>query len=148
MSVSQKCQYGLRALFELNKRDRSKPTTIAQIAKAQSIPAKFLELILGELRQGGFVESRRGVHGGYLLASEPGKLTVGEVIRFIDGPIAPVRGLNRAKSENGTPRANNVFMGMWERAREALANVYDNTTFQDLMDAEEANADYVARYSI
>lgn len=59
MNVSQKCQYALRAVFELAKRRGEGPTTVADIAKAQAIPAKFLELILGQLRQGGFTESRR-----------------------------------------------------------------------------------------
>ena len=149
MSVSQKCQYGLRALFELSKRDRTKPTTISQIAKAQAIPPKFLELILGELRQGGFVESRRGVHGGYLLVAAPGSLTVGDIIRFIDGPIAPVRCLNTIKKADCSLKGNCAFMGMWDRAREALSEVYDKASFQDLIDEEEAAAGaYVGQYCI
>lgn len=71
MSVSQKCQYALRAVFELARRRGEKPTSIREIAEAQAIPAKFLELILTQLRKGGLVESRRGIHGGYLLAVWP-----------------------------------------------------------------------------
>ena len=139
----------MRALFELSKRDRTKPTTIAQIAKAQAIPPKFLELILGELRQGGFVESRRGVHGGYLLAASPVSLTVGDIIRFIDGPIAPVRCLTTLKDSGCPLKGNCAFMGMWDRAREALSEVYDKATFQDLIDEEEAAAGaYVGQYCI
>ncbi len=90
MSVSQKCQYALRAVFELASRHGDAPTSIREIAQAQAIPPKFLELILVQLRKAGFVESRRGAHGGYFLAVGPAALTVGEIIRFIDGPIAPV----------------------------------------------------------
>ena len=91
MSISQKCQYALRSVFELAKRHGEGPTSIREIARAQAIPPKFLELILTELRKGGFVESRRGIHGGYLLPVPPKTVFAGEIIRFVDGPIAPVR---------------------------------------------------------
>ncbi|KKL10688.1 hypothetical protein LCGC14_2553300, partial [marine sediment metagenome] len=91
MNVSQKCQYALRAVFELAKRQGRGPTTISDVAEAQAIPPRFLELILGQLRQGGFVDSRRGPRGGYLLPVTSPALTIGQIIEFIDGPIAPVR---------------------------------------------------------
>ena len=148
MSISQKCQYALRAVFELAKRDGTGPTTIAEIAEAQAIPPRFLELILGQLRQGGFVESRRGVRGGYLLAAPRQSLSVGEIIRFVDGPIAPVRCVAGSKDTDCPLHGNCAFMGMWGRARDAIAGVYDETTFQDLMDQEQASAGYVASYCI
>lgn len=149
MSVSQKCQYALRAVFELAKRHGPGPTTIGDIAAAQAIPPRFLELILAQLRQGGFVESRRGVHGGYLLAAAPGKLTVGQIIRFVDGPIAPVQCTIEQGQANCPLHGKCAFMGMWGRARDAISNVYDQTTFDDLL-AEElaANDKYVASYCI
>ena len=91
MNISQKCQYALRAVFELARRYGEGPTSIREIARIQAIPPKFLELILTELRKGGFVESRRGVHGGYSLPASPRMVSAGEIIRFIDGPISPVR---------------------------------------------------------
>lgn len=149
MSISQKCQYALRAVFELAKRDGTGPTTVAEIAEAQAIPPRFLELILGQLRQGGFVESRRGVRGGYLLAAPRQILSVAEIIRFVDGPIAPVRCVAGSKDTDCPLHGNCAFMGMWARARDAIAEVYDETTFQDLMDEEQASArDYVAGYCI
>ena len=149
MHVSQKCQYALRALFELAKRSADRPTTIGEVAEAQAIPPKFLELILGELRQGGCVESRRGVHGGYLLAVGPAALTVGEVIRFVDGPVAPVRCVAGGKQTDCPLYGNCAFMGMWKRARDAVAEVYDGTTFQDLIDEELASrSEYVPSYCI
>lgn len=142
MSVSQKCQYALRALFELAKRDTYHPTAMAQIAEAQAIPPKFLELILSELRQAGFVESHRGRGGGYVLRVDPDNLTVGAVIRFIDGPVAPVKCIagEGPSDTTCTLYGNCAFLDMWSRARDAVASVYDSTTFKDLMDRERLGA--------
>ncbi len=149
MNVSQKCQYALRALFELAKRSAHRPTTIGEVAQAQAIPPKFLELILGELRQGGCVESRRGAHGGYLLAVPPTALTVGEVIRLVDGPVGPVRCVAGRKQTDCPLYGECAFMGMWKRARDAVAEVYDGTTFQDLIDEElVSRSEYVPSYCI
>jgi len=149
MTVSQKCQYALRAIFELAKRHGSGPMTIAQIAEAQIIPPKFLELILGELRRGGFVESRRGVQGGYMLAIEPSELTAGQIIRFVDGPFAPVKCVAGEKSSDCPLMGKCAFLSMWMRARDAVAEIYDHTSFQDLLDEELVHAgEYVANYCI
>ena len=149
MSVSQKCQYGLRAVFELAKRRGNGPTTVSQIAEVQAIPPRFLELILGQLRQGGFVESRRGVHGGYLLTADPAELCVGEIIQFMDGPIAPVRCIAGDKESSCALLGNCAFMSMWCRARDAVAEVYDKTSFQNLIDEETVAVEkYVASYCI
>ena len=149
MSVSQKCQYGLRAIFELSKRQGQGPTTVNQIAEAQAIPARFLELILGQLRQGGFVESRRGVQGGYLLAVSPEALSVGEIIRFIDGPLAPVRCVSGNEEKDCPLYGSCAFLSTWKRAADAVAKVYDETTFENLINEERtATEKYVASYCI
>ena len=90
MHVSQKCQYTLRALFELAKRQGTEPVTVAEIADAQAIPRRFLELIFLDLRSDGMVQSRRGSNGGYVLAVSPETTTVEDVIRAVDGSLAPV----------------------------------------------------------
>lgn len=149
MSMSQKCQYALRAVFDLARRHGSGPTTVGEIAEAQAIPPRFLELILGQLRQGGFVESRRGIHGGYLLVVAPQVLTVGEIIRFIEGPVAPVRCVAAGMGTDCPLYGHCAFMDMWTRAGNAATDIYDSTTFQDLIDKEPASADrYVGSYSI
>ncbi|MCK4849757.1 MAG: Rrf2 family transcriptional regulator [Phycisphaerae bacterium] len=151
MNVSQKCQYALRAVFELAKYwgGGLGPISVSEIAKTQAIPPRFLELILGQLRQGGFVESRRGVHGGYLLPMDPARLYVGQIIRFIDGPVAPVRCVAGNKENDCPLRGNCAFMSMWSRARDAVAGVYDQTSFQNLIEEEAAAAErYVASYCI
>ena len=143
MNVSRKCQYALRAVFELSRRPRLRPVRTSEIAEAQAIPPKFLELILGELKRGGFVESRRGARGGYLLLRQPDRVTVGEVIRFVDGPVTPVKCIAETEQEDCPIHGGCAFVGMWRRTRDALNDVFDNTTFQDLLDEDlSAAADY------
>ena len=85
MNISVKGEYALHAIFDLALQKSGEPIKIADIAKRQKIPQKFLELILAGLKQGGFVESRRGAEGGYLLARPPEAITVGEVMRYVEG---------------------------------------------------------------
>ena len=142
-NVSQKCQYALRALFELAKRrDEGVPLTVAEMSQAQAIPARFLEQILMQLRQGGYVESRRGVAGGYVMTADPAKLTVGEIIQFLEGPISPVKGLDGG--EQSALTSDCVFMIMWKEARDALSEVYDRWTFEELLARERLIAPGVA----
>lgn len=148
MSVSQKCQYALRAVFELAKRHGEGPVRSGEIADVQAIPPRFLELILGELRRAGFVESRRGVQGGYMLSVLPSLLAVGEIIRLVDGPLSPVKCI--AGDGAGCPLFGScAFMGLWERARDAVSDVYDNTTFENLVNEEQVKSgEYVTNYCI
>lgn len=148
MNVSQKCQYALRGIFELAKRNGQGPISTGEIASVQSIPPRFLELILGELRQGGFVESRRGRRGGYMLMIPADSLKVGDIIRFIDGPVAPVKCVAGTGETDCPLWGHCAFITMWVRARDAVSEVYDNTSFQYLVDEEAAQASYVASYCI
>ena len=153
MSVSQKCQYALRATLELAARRGNGPVPASEIARAQAIPLRFLELILAELKKAGFVESRRGAKGGYMLRQAPSALTVGEVMRFVDGSNAPVKCIDLGGEMNCALRGRCAFQGMWARARDAVSDIYDNTTFADLIDKQRADqraaADsYVPAYCI
>jgi Rrf2 family protein len=112
MNLSQKCQYAMRALFELARRQQQGPVRIGQIAGAQAIPVRFLEVILNELKHAGYVESRRGVQGGYMLAVPAGALTVGEVIRFVDGPQTPVRCLEEGAGADCPLYGGCAFAGL------------------------------------
>jgi len=147
--VSQKCQYALRAIFELARRGGEGPVKIAEIARAQAIPVRFLEVILSQLKRSGFVASQRGNEGGYQLIRAPGALTVGEVIRSVQGPIGPVACLTGDPTETCPLRGECVFLPMWQQVREAIKGVYDTTTFQDLVDQDKSRSQhYVASYSI
>ena len=140
MQVSQKSLYALRAVLELAKHYGAGPVKIAQIARTQAIPQRFLEVILGELRRGGFVRSRRGNEGGYELARSPEGLTVGEIMEFIQGPIGPVACLtDNSEAQRCCLRAQPhcIFKGMWKRIHDAISSVYDGTTFDDLVQQDK-----------
>lgn len=85
MAITQKCQYALRAIYELARRQQEGPCKIGAVAEAQNIPVRFLENILSSLKSAGVVDSARGKDGGYFLAKPANAITVGEVIRFIQG---------------------------------------------------------------
>lgn len=149
MLVSQKCQYALRAIFELAKCNGRGPKRIADIAKDQAIPVRFLEIILNQLKQGGFVESRRGSEGGYFFTRSPEELTVGEIIRFVQGPIGPIECVADASKEKCPLYSGCVFLPMWKKVQQAISDVYDNITFGDLVNKErEKSENYIPYYSI
>jgi Rrf2 family transcriptional regulator, cysteine metabolism repressor len=125
MNISVKGEYALEAILDLAAQRPGEPVRIADIARRQSIPQKFLELILAGLKQGGFVESRRGAEGGYLLARSAESITVGEVLRFVEGP-QPGKHRSRRKAE--TP-----FSDMWQKVDQAVSGILDKTTFADLL---------------
>src|SRR5436853_4923087 len=123
MNISVKGEYALQAIFDLASQRAGDPVRIADIARRQKIPQKFLELILAGLKQGGFVESRRGAEGGYLLARPPEAITVGQVIRYVEG----IKSVNGGKKADASP-----FRDMWRQVDEAVSSVIDTTNFADL----------------
>jgi Rrf2 family cysteine metabolism transcriptional repressor len=125
MYISVKGEYALQAIFDLAAQRPGEPVRIADIARRQRIPQKFLELILAGLKQGGFVESRRGAEGGYLLARAADSITVGEVVRFVDGPYL---GKGRQRSKDETP-----FSEMWQQVDRAVLEITGKTTFAELL---------------
>jgi len=141
MHTSVKGEYALQAIFDLASQRAGEPIRIADIAQRQKIPQKFLELILASLKQAGFVESRRGAEGGYLLSRPPESLTVGEVLRFVEGPQGKGRG---RRNPVATP-----FSSMWEQVDSAVSGVIDKTTFADLQRAwQEQQNKYVLNWEI
>ena len=144
-SVTQKAQYALRALFELALRQpQGKPVAVSEIAAAQDIPPRFLHLILADLKQAGYVAARRGAEGGYVLSRAPKSVTVGEIIRLIDGSPDPVECLAADSRKKCGLRGRCAFIGLWERARDALNGVYETTTLQTLVDESRVGADTYA----
>jgi Rrf2 family cysteine metabolism transcriptional repressor len=137
MNISVKSEYALQAVFDLALQPPGEPVKIAGIASRQKIPQKFLELILGSLKQGGFVESRRGAEGGYRLAKPADQITVGEVLRFIEEG-------KRTKRAAADP-----FADVWKRVDEAVASIVDHTTYADLARRwKERQTKYVATWEI
>ena len=124
MITSVKGDYALQAILDLSMYHRGTPVKIADIARRQSIPQKFLELILASLKQGGFVESRRGAEGGYLLARPAESITVGEVVRYMEG--------SKSAKRDGKHKLESPFADMWRRVDLAISSVIDETSFADL----------------
>ena len=144
--VSQKCKYALRAIFELALRDSDQPVKIQDIADSQGMPQRFLEVILSELKHGNFVVSKRGNDGGYNLARPARHITVGEVIRFLQGkPQRNVPATRRTYKKMG----DYVFSDFWKKVNLAISSIYNNTTFADLVEQELAYRNkYVPNYAI
>lgn len=141
MNISVKGEYALHAIFDLALQKAGEPIKIADIAKRQRIPQKFLELILAGLKQGGFVESRRGAEGGYLLARAPEAITVGEVIRYIEGAKSSKPARNQSP---GDP-----FAETWRRVDQAVSDVIDQTTFAELVrNWRDLQSKYVPNWEI
>jgi Rrf2 family transcriptional regulator, cysteine metabolism repressor len=138
--LSQRTQYGVRAVLELAKRNGSGPVKASKIASTQSIPVRFLENILGQLRQAGIVESQRGKEGGYMLARPAADVSVGEVVRLVQGPVSMIECADVSSSRQCSLRSGCVLLPMWERAHNAMMDVYDGTTFADLVEQERAAA--------
>ena len=135
--TQKKNQYAIRAIFELAKHMGKGPRKISEIAKAQEIPLRFLEVILSQLKGSGFVESKRGFYGGYTLVRPPDKITVGDVLRFMSRHDDPVDGLTD-DAKNELPLSVGVtFSDIMDQAREAVFEVYDQTTIQTLLDNEK-----------
>jgi Rrf2 family cysteine metabolism transcriptional repressor len=141
MNISVKGEYALHAIFDLALQKPGEPIKIAEIARRQRIPQKFLELILAGLKQGGFVESRRGAEGGYLLARTPEAITVGQVMRYVEGAKSskPVR--------KHTPA--DPFSETWRRVDQAVSDVIDQTTFAELVrNWRDQQSKYVPNWEI
>jgi len=124
MNISVKGEYALHAMFDLALQKPGEPIRIADIARRQKIPQKFLELILAGLKQGGFVESRRGAEGGYLLARPSDAITVGEVVRFMEG--------GKAKQPAQKHAMVDPFAETWGRVDQAISGILDRTTLAEL----------------
>ncbi len=132
IALSQKAQYALRSVFELALRGGDRPTTISDIAAAQAIPPRFLELILYEMKQKGIVSSRRGMQGGYLLSIPPDQLTIGQIIRLVEGPIEPVKCISTGGSACPM-KGDCVFSDIWDQARDAIDKVFEGVTYAELV---------------
>ncbi len=132
MQVSKKTDYALRALFTLVEHYKGTPIPIRELARRNDIPKRFLEQIMLALKAQGWVESLAGMRGGYILARDPSKITMGEVVRFFDGILAPiacvsVTGYKRC-SQEPVCRFRRVFFDV----RNYVAHVMDQSTLSEV----------------
>lgn len=126
MRISARCDYACKAILELALRWPSKePVQVHTISEKQDIPMKYLVQILLQLKRIGLVESIRGKLGGYILAKPPDKISLGEVMREIGGPLLPV--------VNTAAKKESVFAAIWEEVEAAMAKVLDKVSFEDIL---------------
>ncbi|MDD5195593.1 MAG: Rrf2 family transcriptional regulator [Candidatus Omnitrophica bacterium] len=137
MRITYKGDYALKAILDLALHYGNGVVTIHQLAKEADIPIKFLEQVLLELKRGGFVESRRGKVGGYFLAKHPSQIRIGDIMRFIDGPIEPIACVE--KKYNGCGDIYKcIFRKIWRDVAGATSHIIDNITFEALANQVKA----------
>ncbi len=135
MRLTQKSKYAVRALVELALNEKDCPLGVAQIARRQRIPERFLEQILGELRRANILESRRGAHGGYRFAMPAEEISVLDIVEILDGEVRPAR-----CSAGGVCYITDAPLcatsKVWDEAREALEGVFGRYSIAQLAAAE------------
>jgi len=136
VKITYRGDYALKAIFQLALNylaDGGGVMPITEIARLGDMPVKFLEQILLALRRGGFVKSKRGVNGGFLLARPPEEITIGQVIRFIEGPIEPIACVEKGSYKGCKDVAGCIFRDIWKEVRDAISIVVDTLTFEELV---------------
>lgn len=135
--ISKKTKYGLKALIYLARRYDQGPILIADLARDEKIPKKFLENILLTLKNSGILQSRKGRGGGYYLGRPPGKITFGQAIRIMEGPLAPVPCVSETAYARCTECGDELTCGIrlvMKDVREAMAAILDGTTLADVLE--------------
>ena len=133
--LSRKARYALRALYALAGDDARGPVLIADLAEREKIPRKFLEAILLELKNAGVLKSKKGKGGGYSLARPAEQITMGQVIRIIDGPLAPIPCASErafVKCDECVDEATCGTRQVMKKVRDAIAAILDSTTLADV----------------
>lgn len=128
MKISTKGRYGLTIMMELAARFGEGPTSLKSIAEKNQLSEHYLEQLIAPLRNAGLVKSIRGAYGGYILANEPARVTAGDIIRVLEGPISPV---------DFTEEDDPAKRQLWLRIRDSIAEVLDSTTLKDLITYQE-----------
>ncbi len=150
--ISNKAKYGLNALLYLSRKYNKGPVLIADLARDERIPKKFLELILLDLKNHGMLESKKGKGGGYQLARHPSEIKLGQVIRVLDGPLAPVSCVSQAAYKPCKECKDEHHCGIrlvMKDVREAMANILDKTSLADVLSKiNNLSSDILANYHI
>lgn len=134
MKLSTKGRYGVKAMFELSLSYGEGPIALNGIAENQNISIHYLEQLFATLRKAGLVKSVRGAQGGYMLANKPIHITVGDIIRTLEGPLAPSDCVVDDDSKECSKAEYCVTRTIWERMRDSINDVVDSITLQDMID--------------
>ena len=133
MKISQKGLYALQAIMTLGRRYGSETVKIRDIAMDSDLPEKFLELILLELKNARIVESVRGAKGGYRLRRAPAEIKLSEIIRLVDGPLAPFGDADQLRSLIITDPDHRALYGVFLEVRDAAAKILESTSVADIV---------------
>lgn len=140
MKISTKGRYALRLMLDLATYNTGEPVSIKDIAKRQQISEKYLEQIISILNKAGYVRSIRGPQGGYILKRNPEEYTVGMILRLTEGDLAPVSCVAEGNDECDK-RDTCVTIKVWRRINDAVNNVVDNITLEDLLEWQAEKSD-------
>ncbi|GBF34257.1 iron-sulfur cluster regulator IscR [Desulfocucumis palustris] len=132
MRLSTKGHYGLKAMFDLAQHYGSEPIPLKSVAERQNLPEYYLEQIAAVLRKAGLVKSVRGAQGGYILARAPGDIKVGDVIRAMEGPIAPVECVSEFEPAECDNADYCITRSVWARVRDSIIQVLDSISLEDM----------------
>jgi len=132
VKLSTRGEYASRAVLDIALHEHEGPVKIREISGRQGIPLKYLENILLTLQRAGITRSKRGAHGGYLLARPAAGITVGEVIRAMDGPLAPIHCVSVSAYEVCEREEICGLKWVWQDVRNAIADILDHTSFVDV----------------
>lgn len=139
MRLSTKGHYGLKAVFDLAQNYSNNPIPLKGVAERQHLSGNYLEQLMAMLRKAGLVKSVRGSQGGYILAREPGLIKVGDIIRVLEGPIAPVYCVSEEEQDCCDEADYCITRTVWARVRDGIATVLDGISLADLCrEAEES----------
>jgi len=141
MMFSTKSEYGVRVMVELARRGSDAPVPLTEIAEYEGLPLAYLEHLVARLRRAGLIDSRRGAHGGYLLAREPAAITMAEVVEALEGTIAPIECIS--SDADGTLRCSRetdpehicTTKILWARVRGSIVRTLQETTLDELVPA-------------
>lgn len=140
MRLSTRGHYGLKAMFELARNYGTDPIPLKSVAERQNLSEHYLEQLLAMLRKAGLVKSVRGSQGGYMLAREPAKIRVGDVIRALEGPIAPVYCVSEEDPGECDEAESCITRSVLAKVRDGIAGVLDSISLADMcQEAEEAS---------
>ncbi|HXU69168.1 MAG TPA: Rrf2 family transcriptional regulator [Polyangia bacterium] len=136
MKLSTKTRYGVRAVFDIAYHNAGRPTQARDIARRQDVPLRYLEQIFQELRRANVVDAKRGPKGGYFLSRAPESITLGDVIRAVQGPIELLTTEDEAPS--GARTSKQVPADIWRELASKVSGVFDSVTIRDLCQRGEA----------
>ncbi|MBI4735600.1 MAG: Rrf2 family transcriptional regulator [candidate division NC10 bacterium] len=149
MRISTKGDYATRALQDLALRYAEGPVPIEAIAQRQALPARYLEQLLLSLKRAGYLASKRGVNGGYYLAKPPREITLGQVLRAVDGPVAPIFCVSEENPrEHCSQETFCALRDVWAEVRDAVSAIVDHTTLADICDRIRAKTKERISYQI